>query len=288
MFTTTLTDPLCPIYLIYTSMIDPADRAGWLHMSSLEAQPRGEARWPLAIVRGTEHSDYTGSAVEASNYRMLASDGCLAPHLIRIVGSHGYRALAYDAALGPLPDSPELSDVLEGLQHETMFDEDDVDSLERELQDAAWIDHGLPEFCQALTVVFDRFDADGDHDALDGSALDVAPLPAVASILHALAAQLSFAPTEIATRADALTRLWALGLEVYNLDGYVIEPGRGVYVCISEWIAAAVRTPGDLDLLDLAAAWRDEAAAPADDGGPDEREPNENGPGGLYRIGSAE
>lgn len=186
---------------------------------SVTDKPFYECTQPIAIINLTEHGDYVGGDVEASNYRVLAADKTIAPHLIHLYGSHGYKGLAYQAYTGPFPPCEELTDALESLQDHCLLDENDHSTLEMELEHAAWESDGREDFAKALVAMFDS-DIDSEHEhELEGD--DVGS-------------------------ADLLDELWRDGCDAFNVNGgtgFKIETGCLVYFYIDEWCRVAKRDP---------------------------------------------
>lgn len=222
MFTFDTRKPHSPIRIVYTSA-DPA--AGPIYASELADRPSmaGHNPIPLAVIELTEHSDYSGGDVEASNMRVMAERF---PELIRIYGSHGYEALAYDATLGPVPESDELCEVLEGLEDYPLVDEDDHSHLEMDLEAAAWDEDGRDDFRKALTSLLDDLDPDHEHEIPDDD--EQAPTGII---------------DDTAGNWDGLlTGLWHTGCDQLNVNGgsgFVVETGQLVYFYIDEWCAKA-------------------------------------------------
>lgn len=107
MFTTDTRVPSCPIYIAYV-----APGEGQYHANSLSPDMYLHNDRPIAIIKATEFSDYTGTAFHRVNYQSLDESFSL----IRIIGHQGYQALAYDATLGPIPDNEDLCDLLRDLE----------------------------------------------------------------------------------------------------------------------------------------------------------------------------
>jgi hypothetical protein len=229
MFTVDTRKPNCPINIAYSAS-DPA--AGPLHASELDTSPRywNRPKYPIAVIKLTEHSDYSGSDAEASNMRVLAERF---PELIRIHGSHGYEALAYDASLGPVPESEELCEVLEGLEDYPLVDDDDHSHLEMELETEAWEEDGRDDFRKALTSLLDSLDDEHEHEIPDDDEPIAAPLFATLD---------SVVVEPGATVGDYLTRLWNQGCDQLNVNGgsgFVVETGQLVHFYIDDWCAKA-------------------------------------------------
>lgn len=229
MFTTDTRKPNCPIRIMYIpdnggdGDIEPNGR---IYASSMESEPKRWATQPVAVILLTEHGDYNGGDVEASNMRVLVERF---PWLYRVYGSHGYEALAYDATLGPVPDSEELCEILENLEDYPLIDEDDHSALEMELETAAWEEDGRDDFRKALTSLLDDIDPEHEHEIPD----DDQPITA------ALLGTLSTTIVEPgATVGDYLTRLWNQGCDELNVNGgsgFVVETGQTVYFYTDDW-----------------------------------------------------
>lgn len=217
-FTTDTRKDHCPIRIFYAG---PNPSAGPLHTNELDQDPRWtQGRYPIAVIKATEHGDYSGSTVEASNYACLQELSVKYPHewpLVQIYGSHGYQALAYDATLGPVPPTWELCNALDGFEnHEYIFDDDHHSSLESELESEAWEEHGRSDFVKGLTALVNLLDPGYEHDLGDGP------------------------------EWDDVDELWHRGCDAYNVNGgagHKFETGSTVYFYIGEWIGRAEREP---------------------------------------------
>lgn len=253
MFNANTSHPDCPVRIMYTEELT----GDALHANGLDG-----FRWnlrplrPLAVIRATEFSDYSGSAVERSNYRVILGDcreGTRRPGIVEIYGSQGYRALAYDATLGPVPADDELCEFLEGLESCPVLDDDDHSELEAELESDAWDEHGRRDFRVALTQLLDVIDGDhehelpGDDEAYSGVAPD---------------ADRCFDP-DPETWKTLLWDLWRAGCYQYNINGgtgFEIETGCTVHFYTDSWVTRAERKaparPIDAVLESLAVACR--------------------------------
>lgn len=234
-FTTDTRKDHCPIRIMYAAA-NPA--AGTLHASELDADPRWtHGRHPIAVIKATEWSDYSGGSVERSNCRAMLEDADMKPHLFQLVGSHGYQALAYDATLGPVPDSWELCNALDGFEnHDLVFSDDDLYALERELESEAWDDHGRKDFRKGLTALLNLLDEGHEHEIPDDedSCTDGA---------HPVG---PFNWSGAGTWREFLVELWRHGCEHYNVnggDGVKFETGSTVYFYIGEWVKRAETSP---------------------------------------------
>ncbi len=192
-----------------------ASASSQVHTASVGCyhEPWREYNSPVAVIRGTESSDYSGGARERSNHRTLLANEDIAPHVIRLVGSHGYQALAYDASLGPVPLCAPLADVIDQLHDGEAVDEDDEIALESELEREAWEPDGRRDFRRAVLPLLDL--ADPSHEHEDDN--------------------MSNAPVD---------ELWHGGCEMLNVNGGLgctIEQGCTVYFHIRAWLAAAER-----------------------------------------------
>lgn len=259
MFTTDTRKPHCPIRIVYAG-----PGVGPYHTNELTDRiylPRDK---PLAIIKYTEHSDYSGSDVEASNYRVLCEARDI-DHLVQIYGSHGYKALAYDATLGPVPSCEQLCEILESLEAYPLVDEDDHSELEGDLEMEAWESHGLSDFRRALEPLLDALDPGHEHELPDD---DAAAPNGLAKDTTAYLRTCSVA----GTWETLLWDLWRLGCEQLNINGdtgFVIETGCTVHFYIDDWFAKAgadKRYPADKPihklLYHMAKACRVEAGRP--------------------------
>jgi len=185
--------------------------------SDCAMDPWREYTQPITVISGTSYSDYSGSDVERSNARVMLADPEIAQHVIRVLGSHGYSALAY---LGTEPPEP-IRDALKALDDYPILDDDDHSALEAELESEAWGDCGRKEFRKALQSLLDELDPGFDHDISDTSERTVC-------------------------NDAAIDRIWSAGCDAYNVNGgggYLIETGAIVYFYIREWVEKARTKP---------------------------------------------
>lgn len=239
-FTTDTRKEHCPIRIVYC---DPGI-VGAVHASHIQNEPRWEMTSPIALIKATEHSDYSGDSVNASNHRVLWRKF---PHLLtEIYGSHGYKALAYDATLGPIPGSEDLSDMLTGLEEHAACDDDDVSNLEAELESEAWELDGRKDFRKALIGVLDAMDDDGgaeagyEHELPDDDSPIGAKLGDGWDTLYSTI-------TPDTTWDVYLHVLWLAGCDELNVNGgsgVAIQTGCSVHFYISEWCDRATAASG--------------------------------------------
>lgn len=231
--------PDCPVRIMYT---DHADYDA-IHANELDERPYPRS-WgprlcrPLAIIRCTEFSDYSGSDVERSNYRVILNDGSdskLRPGMIQIIGQNGYQALAYDATLGPVPGDEELYEMLCGVSEYPLIDEDDHSELESDLESEAWVSHGLDDFKRAIVEVLDLFDDDGGAEAGHEHELpddDERHTLLGIDIIDSVAVKWG----------GLWWDLWSHGCDEFNVNGgsgFQVETGGGVHFYIDEWMKRA-------------------------------------------------
>jgi hypothetical protein len=232
-FTTDTRKEHCPIRIMYVTNHGHAP-VGPYYASELYDRPHmaGFNVMPIAIIRATEHGDYSGGSVEASNYRAMLANEDMKPNLVEIYGSHGYQALAYDATLGPVPDSWEIANALDGFEnHYPLFDEDDHSELECELETEAWDDHGRSDFRRKLEVVLDTLDGDHEHELPDDDEPYSLPICANPNTC-----------SDPETWKAFLWDLWRAGCDELNVNGgtgFVIETGSLVHFYIDDWAAKA-------------------------------------------------
>lgn len=232
MFTTDTRKTHCPIRICYAGT-----GVGPYHANELTDTIYLPRDRPIAVIRATEHSDYSGGSVEASNYRAMLANEDMNPHLVQIYGSHGYQALAYDATLGPVPGSWSISNALDGFEnHYPIFDDDDHSELEHELESEAWDDHGRLDFRKALVSVLDKLDENYGHEIPDDD--DAYTLRVVID---------SRVCSDPETWGGALWDLWCSGCDSLNVNGgsgFVVETGSVVHFHIAEWQDKAGRDKG--------------------------------------------
>lgn len=238
--------PDCPVRIMYAAC-DPS--AGPLHVNELDADPRWtRGKHPIAVIRCTEHGDYSGGDVEASNHRVLAERF---PCLYSIIGSHGYAALAYDAALGPCPESEELAEAFLGVRDCPIVDDDDHSRLEFELESEAWNDHGAADFRKKLTGELDELDPEYPHEIPDN---DVSCADGRNQVGP-------FHWTKSETWGDFLLALWSHGCDELNVNGGSgcgVKTGCTVHFYVDEWFTKLARDKSSLraDLVAIAHACR--------------------------------
>jgi hypothetical protein len=212
---------LSPV-ILYIDPATPVGEAVHVDSTACHTSPWRECTMPIAVVRGTEHSDYSGCARQASNHRMLLELCAEEPyggeadtyaHVYPLIGSHGYQAIAYPAYLGPVPLCESLAEIIEVLADGEALDEDDELELEAELEAEAWEDHGRKDFVKVLTSLLDE--ADPAHD-------------------HCLDEQLN----EESAVDDPIDEIWHAGCATFNINGgsgCTVETGCLVHFYISEW-----------------------------------------------------
>jgi hypothetical protein len=191
--------------------VTPGDQ---LHIggTSVYDHPWREYTQPLIVIAGTEYSDYSGSVVEQSNQRVLLSDPEIAACVVRLIGSHGYSALAYQAYLGPVPFSDSLAESMEAMERYPSLDDEALSDLETEIEVAAWDDHGRGDFRKQLLAVLHIVDtAHGEYDLDD-------------------------------VTDEELDTLWHHGCDRFNVNGgsgCIHESGGTVHFYLDEWVDRA-------------------------------------------------
>lgn len=204
--------------------------------TTCDRTPWRELTRPLVAIDATAYSDYSGSSVERSNHRVMLADEDMAPHLVRVIGSHGTAMLAYFPTDESMPDdahsAPEpLRDAIAAMADYPILDDDDHSELETELETEAWAGHGREDFKRAFGAVLNPFDDDGQEHQI---ALpdDDAACP-VADTIDSVAA----------TWGDFWWDLWRKGCDEFNVNGgsgFTVETGGGVYFYVADWIDRAL------------------------------------------------
>lgn len=256
MFDANTSHAACPVRIMYAE--SEVDLSAVVHAAWLRSEPDSPAssyshRTPLAIIRCTEFSDYSGSSVERSNYRVILGDSSRGyrADIVQIIGSHGYMALAYDATLGPVPGDDELHELLDGVDNYPLLDDDDHSVLESELETEAWEDHGRQDFRKALIPVLDALDDDGGAEAGYEHELPDDDAPYALGIVFD-----ANVCSDAETWQIALWDLWHAGCDALNVNGgsgFVVETGSTVHFYIADWCAKAgadVRYPVSLPIHD--------------------------------------
>ncbi len=225
-----------------------------IHYSSLErksyshANPAYACTLMIATIDLACFGDYDNScAVEQSNYRVMLADEEIAPHLVKLIGSHGSTGLAY---IVPDPEHPgdihalpeALRDALAALDNYPLLSDDDHSELESELESEAWDDHGRSDFVKALVKLLDEVESSTPHSAECLAHPDGANGPEC--ICDA---------TEEIHESDYLDdnhpivdALWRAGCDAYGVNGgsgFQVKAGCGVYFYIGEWVKRAAREP---------------------------------------------
>lgn len=214
-----------------------------IHWSGLDPRPRKGHEKAIVTIDLACYSDYSGSAVERSNYRLTLADSGMAQCVVRLFGSHGTCGLAY---IPSDPDHPEcghsvpeaLRDALSALDNYPVLDDEDEGELEDSLVSEAWADHGLRDFRKLLAAVLDAVDDDGGEEA--GFEHEI---PSGDSALSSdLKAWIDPGP-ESSTWGEFCLYLWERGcgeLSINGGRGYKIEEGGGVYFYFEEWSRRAL------------------------------------------------
>jgi len=220
MFNANTASESCPVRIMYTETMT----GDTIHASELDYR---QCRWagrPLALIKCTEFSDYSGGSVQRSNYRVILGDiEHRRPGIEQIFGSHGYQALAYDATLGPIPADDELCEMLDGVNDYALIDDDDHSELESELEAEAWDDYGREDFKREVLGVLALHDPDQEQEAPDDDAMCT-----VADCIDSVAA----------TWGEFWWDLWRHGCDEFNVNGgtgYQVETGGGVHFHTTGW-----------------------------------------------------
>jgi hypothetical protein len=201
--------------------------------TSCDRTPWRELNFPIAIIPGTEHSDYTGGTRERSNFRVLVADAAIAANVVVIIGGHGYTALAHPVHLGPVPLCDELTELWDALESGEVLDEDDEAEMECMMIGEAWADHGCRDFKKTLVHVLAARDHEPGklyHHELPLS--DDDELPQVLEVFDG----------DAKTWGDFWLDLWDVGCEALGINGGLgskIEAGGSVYFYIDEWARLA-------------------------------------------------
>ena len=213
--------------------VSPYEGAFHVGGYAFDTKPRYSCREPIAVIKATEHGDYCGGSVEASNYRVLMANEEIAPYLIELIGSHGYKALSYQAYLGPVPLCEPLQGILEDLENYPLIDDDDHSDLEQELETEAWYSYGARDFVKALAVLMDEVDPDFEHsvDPDFEHSVDIDELDD------------DWGP-------DKIRDLWKEGCDHFGINGgsgFQVETGMSVHFYVKEWCEAVSRFVHDND-----------------------------------------
>ena len=230
MFQTDTRKPDCPIAILYSSAIRGEDDMSSLFYSQLYPVLGRYHREPVAVIRATEHGDYSGGSAQRSNYEVLVER--FGDHLISITGSHGYRALGYDATLGPVTGIEDLDEILSELgAGYSLVDDEHHSNLESELEAEAWGNDGARDFRKALEKLIGAELPDSDEPVSDVVWRAVSPMLGHASLLTG-------------DWGDLLFALWRDGCEAMGINGgsgYAVQTGCVVHFYIDEWIERAPR-----------------------------------------------
>lgn len=177
---------------------------------------------PLTIIEYATGSDYSGSLVERSNFRVLQRDF---PWLVEIYGGHGTQGLAY---LGRRENQNDaLIEAIDSLADYPLLDESDHSELECETEDEAWSDYGESDFVCALNEYLDEIDPDYEHEVTDET-------------IKACALPRRHYPDCL----DSVWALWREGVDAFNVNGgsgCANEQGDSIHFYIDEWIDSATK-----------------------------------------------
>lgn len=119
----------------------------------------GGERVALTLIPYSSGSDYSGSTVEQSNYRVLAADSEVTAQSVLIQGDYGTFGIAY---LGEPSD--HIREICGALESYPLLDESDHSELEMEIEQEQWADWGRKDFKRALVIEF----GEGLDEILDG------------------------------------------------------------------------------------------------------------------------
>lgn len=209
-----------PIYYYVLPEVGPGDivRVGNF-LEAVPSVPWRDLTQPIAVIHATEFSDFAGTSRERSNHAVLL-DSPLGNQVVQIIGLNGYKALAYQAFLGPVPFCDELADIVTALCEwpDMELDEGAHLELQDQLEADAWNDHGRSDFFAALrSRVLGQLDPGFDHE-----------IPA----------------QDDGVDGPDLTELWFEGCSALGInggDGLVFETGACARFCIEEYCTAALR-----------------------------------------------
>jgi len=143
--------------LPYTGYIDlddatPGETITW---NSWTAEG-GDGKIAITLFPYANGSDYSGTLVERSNYRVLKGDEHVMRRSVLVDGGYGTFGIAYLGA--PTRRIRELCKSLDGYP---LLDESDHSDLEMETEQEAWSDWGRADFKRELVEAFDDTATDG-------------------------------------------------------------------------------------------------------------------------------
>ena len=222
------------VYYVLRS-VQPGDS---VHYSDASTMPSGEQNQPIVTIPHTAYGEYSGTAIERSNQRVIRANTEVAKHVVMLHGSWGGTGLAYIPLNPAQPKAPDsvpapLVEILASLHQFQMVDAADHCVLERDLARDAWNARGRNEFREALEHLLDELDPAFNHDT--------------ASFGHGTV-----------THDDALDRLWSTCCNAYGVGdgaGFKIVSGAAVKFCFADWRKRVLARP---DLLGVfSARYRD-------------------------------
>jgi len=220
------------MFVYYVSRnVQPGDLVNYSDASTM---PTGERNQPIVTIPHTAYGDYSGTAIERSNQRVICANKEAAKHVVMLHGSWGGTGLAYIPLNSTHPKEPDsvpapLVEILANLYQFQMVDAADHCVLECELARDAWNARGRKEFREVLEHVLDEFDPEFNHDT--------------ASSGH-----------DTAMHDNALDRLWSTCCNAYGVGtgaGFKIASGAVVEFCFADWRKRVLARP---DLLQVFSA----------------------------------
>jgi len=220
------------MFVYYVSRnVQPGDS---IHYSDASTMPNGEQNQPIVTIPHTAYGEYSGTAIERSNQRVIRANKEAAKHVIMLHGSWGGTGLAYIPLNPAQPKAPDsvpapLVEILANLYQFQMVDAADHCALECKLAQEAWNVRGRKEFREALEHLLDELDPEFNHDTADSGDCAV-------------------------TNDDALDRLWSTCCNAYGVGdgaGFKIVSGAVVEFSFADWRKRVLARP---DLLQVFSA----------------------------------
>ena len=141
--------------LPYTGYVEPVAAGDTITWGEWSKFPTADRTWPITLFPYSSGSDYSGSTVEQSNYRVLCDDTHVMRRSVIVEGNYSTFGVAY---LGhPTRKIREICAALDGY---TLLDESDHSELETEIEQKQWQEWGRADFRREIADAFEGLDLD--------------------------------------------------------------------------------------------------------------------------------
>lgn len=131
--------------LPYTGYVEPIAAGDTITWGSWSDSPIGDRTWPITLFPYSSGSDYSGSTVEQSNYRVLIDDAHVMRRSVIVEGGYSTFGVAYIGA--PTRRIREICAALDGYP---LLDESDHSELESEIEQEQWQEWGRADFAREI------------------------------------------------------------------------------------------------------------------------------------------